>query len=192
MTGGEKLQEYLRKVGGSLGATGRGYQVRVGFMEDAMYQDGKSVATIAAIQEFGATINVAAGSVTVYRLKGKKGQLLRKGRFVRKAKANFVTTHARGAHTITIPPRPFFRNMIKKGAPHWGHDLATALRANDLDVARALGVLGNQLVGEIQTSINETNDPPNAPSTIRRKGAAKPLIDTGQMWKSVSYVVDAP
>ena len=31
---------------------------------------------------------------------------------------------------------------------------------------------------------------PNAPSTIRRKGSAQPLIDTGELRKAITYVVD--
>lgn len=51
MTGGEKLDAYLRQIAGKIEAPGT---LRVGFLEGATYPDGTSVATVAAIQEFGA------------------------------------------------------------------------------------------------------------------------------------------
>lgn len=49
--GGEKLQAALDKIASQLS---RGGTLRVGFLEDAKYPDGTSVAMVAAIQEFGA------------------------------------------------------------------------------------------------------------------------------------------
>jgi hypothetical protein len=49
--GGAGLEAYLQ---GILDNATNAREVRVGFLEDATYPDGKNVATIAAIQEFGA------------------------------------------------------------------------------------------------------------------------------------------
>jgi hypothetical protein len=51
VTGGNKLEVILAKIGN---ATQGASFVRVGFLESATYPDGKKVAMIAAIQEFGA------------------------------------------------------------------------------------------------------------------------------------------
>lgn len=51
IAGGVKYEEWLRKVAAKIGRVGA---VRVGFLEDATYPDGTSVATVAAIQNFGA------------------------------------------------------------------------------------------------------------------------------------------
>ena len=51
VTGGVKFQEYLKTLAQRLGRSGT---VRVGFLEDATYPDGTSVAMVAAIQNFGA------------------------------------------------------------------------------------------------------------------------------------------
>jgi hypothetical protein len=51
LSGGDKLTAALADIGASLGDGGA---VRVGFLENATYPDGKPVAMIAAIQEFGA------------------------------------------------------------------------------------------------------------------------------------------
>lgn len=49
--------------------------------------------------------------------------------------------------------------------------------------------LGNLAVGIIQDAITNLRNPPNAPSTIRIKGSSNPLIDTGHMRSSVTYVI---
>lgn len=51
ITGGVNFQRYLEGVAKKLGQAGN---VRVGFLEDATYPDGTHVATVAAIQNFGA------------------------------------------------------------------------------------------------------------------------------------------
>ena len=53
-SGGEKLQAALAAIDGKLARADGPYRLRVGFLEDAAYPDGKSVAYLAAIQEFGA------------------------------------------------------------------------------------------------------------------------------------------
>jgi hypothetical protein len=50
--------------------------------------------------------------------------------------------------------------------------------------------MGTVIKDQIVQSIVSTNSPPNAPSTVRRKGFDKPLIDTGVMQRSVDFVVE--
>lgn len=52
-----------------------------------------------------------------------------------------------------------------------------------------LELIGLRGQGEIQARIAAGIDPPNAPSTIERKGSSKPLIDTGQLRSSISFAV---
>lgn len=51
VTGGERLAEALRKMRDKIRS---GSEVRVGFLENATYPDGTKVATVAAINNFGA------------------------------------------------------------------------------------------------------------------------------------------
>lgn len=51
ITGGDKLTARLNEIAASLG---KASTLRVGFLENATYPDGTSVAMVAAIQEFGA------------------------------------------------------------------------------------------------------------------------------------------
>lgn len=54
---------------------------------------------------------------------------------------------------------------------------------------QALGLTGTAIVGMIQIKIRQIHNPPNSPETIARKGSSKPLIDFGQMVRSVTYAI---
>ena len=96
-----------------------------------------------------------------------------------------------GAPAAGIPPRPFFRNMIAKKSPEWPKAIRDLLKANQYDALRTLQQSGEAIAGQLRQSIVDTNDPPLAPATIRRKGFSKPLVDTGHMLNSVNYQVKA-
>lgn len=145
VTGGERLERTLSDIA-RLASNAK--EVRVGFLADATYPDGKPVALIAAIQNWGAP--------------------------------------SRG-----IPPRPFFSDMIQKRQHEWGPAIGNLLVNNGYDALRTLQLTGEAVAGQLRTSIVETNDPPLAPSTIRRKGFSKPLVDSGHMLNSVDYEVKA-
>lgn len=56
-----------------------------------------------------------------------------------------------------------------------------------LTARQALGLLGLRAKTLVQRTIIAGVDPPNAPSTIKRKGSSKPLIDHGQLYRSIDY-----
>jgi hypothetical protein len=94
-----------------------------------------------------------------------------------------------GAPGRGIPPRPFFRNMVKNKSGEWPHAIAGVLKRNGYDAAKSLAIVGEAVAGQLRESIIQTNSPPLAASTIARKGFSKPLIDTGHMINSVDYEV---
>ena len=94
-----------------------------------------------------------------------------------------------GAPGAGIPPRPFFRNMIANHKAEWPAAIANLLKANDYDAEKTLGQTGAAIAGQLRQSIVDTNSPPLAESTIRRKGFDKPLIQTSHMINSVDYEV---
>ena len=175
VTGGDKFKVELGKISEKLNGAA---SVQVGFLPDATYPDDKSVAMIAAIQEFGAP---------------------RKG----------------------IPPRPFFRAMIRKESPHWGEDIKALLKDEDFSAKKTLGQMGSMVSAELQQSIIDTNSPALSPVTIMLRSmknkytglpfydkfriavarvkagksaggaSTKPLVDTGHMLDSVDFVVKA-
>lgn len=64
-----------------------------------------------------------------------------------------------GAPAKGIPPRPFFRNMIKKEEGHWGNDVAALLKSTDYDAAKTLGFMGEEIEGELKQSIVDLTEP---------------------------------
>lgn len=128
-----------------------------------------------------------------YQLGGSAGATLRVGFLEGATYPNGTPVAAVAAWneygTRTIPARPFFRNMIAAKSKEWPDGIATQLRLTRYDVALTLQRTGAAIRGQLQLSIRSTNTPPNAPSTIAKKGFNNPLIDTGHMLNSVDYEV---
>lgn len=86
---------------------------------------------------------------------------------------------------------PFFTDMVAAKSPEWPVAMASLLKANDYDALRTLQQTGEAVAGQLRQAIVDTNSPALAPSTIRRKGFAKPLVDTAHLLNSVDYEVKA-
>lgn len=121
--------------------------------------------------------------------------------------------------TGTIPPRPFFSNMVAVYGPEWPEQIAKLLNANNMDAEIALKLMGFVIEDELRQSIVDTNEPAlseitlmlrkmfgNSPEGITGKAVGeaaarvaagestdgvsdKPLILTGQMLRSVGSEV---
>lgn len=75
------------------------------------------MAYIAAINEFGGSAIIPAREQTLhFRYNEKTGEIGH--RFVKAGKGNFAQDVVIPEHTVTIPPRPFFRKMIEHKAPN--------------------------------------------------------------------------
>lgn len=186
MTGGDGLKRRLEEIRKGLG---QGEELRLGFLEGSTYPDGTPTASVATIQEFGATIKVEAHQTTIFRKIDKSGEFMKNGRFVKQGLSNFATTHDVPEHTVTIPARPYFRHMIEAKSSGWGAAMAKNLKATDYDANATLARMGDSISGQLQQSIRDLYDPPLAPSTIRAKKDDKPLIETGHMLNSVAFEV---
>lgn len=88
-----------------------------------------------------------------------------------------------------IPPRPFMRLSIEKNNKNWLNFTKKALLKNNLEIKKTINQLGLLMVGDIQKEITDLRTPPNAESTIKKKGSSNPLIDTGLMRNSVKHKV---
>lgn len=55
---------------------------------------------------------------------------------------------------------------------------------------QAFEIIGQRAVGGIQKRIADGIAPANSPLTIALKGSSKPLIDTGQLRSSITYLVE--
>jgi len=184
-SGGEALQKYLESISESMAkASG----LKVGFLEGSTYDDGTPVPVVAAVNEFGGTIDIPERKQDLhFKYDERTGDVGH--RFVRANKANFVQSVTVPAHKITIPPRPYFRNMIAAKSPEWGEELGKLMVRFDYDASDALAQMGERIKGQLQDSIVALRDPPNAASTLRQKAGSNPLVDTGHMLASVDYEV---
>ena len=88
------------------------------------------------------------------------------------------------------PARPFFRTMIAARQGEWGDAIAANLKANDYNAGTTLEQVGAAIAGQLRQSIATFDGAPLAASTVKAKGFAKQLIDTGVMSNSVDHVVN--
>lgn len=102
-----------------------------------------------------------------------------------------------------IPPRPFitqpfdthrqrYESYLDKTASKVIDQLVKNARGSGAESAQAvvdgrLNRLGLMVVGDIQQDIADRKFTPNAPSTIKKKGSSTPLVDNGQLRRSIDY-----
>lgn len=89
--------------------------------------------------------------------------------------------------TYNIPPRPFFRNALKQNQKKWITFYKRGLKQRDTNIVGKVGVMASS---DIKMSITKTLTPPNAKSTIKKKGSSHPLIDTGLLRSAIDYKVN--
>ena len=78
------------------------------------------------------------------------------------------------------PPRPFIRTCIQKNSRKWFNYFdKTWLQFPD--IRQTLWKLGDKIKGDLSETVKEWSTPPNAPSTVMRKGFNNPLVDSGNM-----------
>lgn len=159
------------------------FEIQAGWFENTKYEDGTSVSGIAAVQNYGAQINVTP------------------------KQRNFL--HYLGIHLknstgeIIIPSRPF---MDKAKARIQGPEGKQVLLQELLRVfegrqtmAQATHRLGAWLRGIIQEEIKNTTEPPLSDATIEirnseyesksKNSSTKPLQGGGIMFSTVQYKV---
>ena len=100
--------------------------------------------------------------------------------------------------TKNIPARPYMRTVAKEKPKVWVGTMVGHIRGRAKDPQAwkdALGKAGEQMVKDIQFSIERGSWTPNAPATIaakKRKGKVEPdhpLMDTGSMLSAVTFEV---
>lgn len=96
--------------------------------------------------------------------------------------------------TETIPARPAITGWADERGDdairEVSDDMARALKAGVSPIQRA-DQLAQKFAAEIQAKISGHVPPPNAQSTIDRKGSSTPLINTGQFRSSIRGKVKA-
>jgi hypothetical protein len=117
----------------------------------------------------------------------------RRGEPINNASLLFIQTN--GSQLKNIPPRPVLEPSIEanKGiiTPHLGAAAKAVMDqrpdAAERELERA-GMIASNCAKRWFTD-PRNNWPPNAPSTVEEKGSDRPLIDTGQLRRAITYVV---
>lgn len=166
------------------------YSVDIGVQAGEMADGGFDMAALAATHEFGATVKLAARTVTTYHRVSKTGNF-KKG-FAKRKRANFAMDHQIGASTIDIPARPFLRNSFDENLDEMTAFVQSVFRrvfVCQILPLQALHLTGQKFTGIVQRKIVDGPWKPNSRATIRRKGSNRPLIDTGRLRQSIRHVV---
>lgn len=92
-----------------------------------------------------------------------------------------------------IPERSFLRAGLRKNFYAITRLNVSSLREvaeGTMTAEVALARTGAVAAGGVQKYIPEGVFIPNAPSTVKKKGSDKPLIDSGHLRQSITYVVE--
>lgn len=96
--------------------------------------------------------------------------------------------------TRNAPARPFmgpaFDENVSKIREQMDLQYQAVIRGTST-LYKAVGIIGQYHVRDIQNKISDNVPPPNSPVTIALKGSDRTLIDTGIMRASVRYVMKA-
>lgn len=107
--------------------------------------------------------------------------------------AELAYIHTNGSPIRNIPARPFIEPGIESKKEQIGEKFGQAIKngltgKDPIPELEKAGMIGqNAARGWFTNPAN--NWPPNSPKTIAKKGSNKPLIDTAEMRKSITYVV---
>ncbi len=118
--------------------------------------------------------------------------------------AYIATINEFGSPSRNIPARPFMRPTVIRGRDFWKEFVMQETKKaynGRQTVSGMFNALGLNVSGEIGRSISEVFEPPLSPVTIRARlrklenqvtigNLYKPLVETGLMFTSVTYVVE--
>lgn len=104
--------------------------------------------------------------------------------------AQLMAIHEFG--TEHIPERAPIRKTMAKNGENYGGMFEKAIMGvleGNSDADLILNRIGAQVAGDVVGEIQSGVGPELSPSTIKRKGSDRPLIDTGALVQSISYEV---
>lgn len=150
------------------------HQVEIGIFADASRDGAVPMLVIAAANEFGAKIP-----------------------------KRFKTTHVQGpwgstkerdesAKWVIIPERSYLRAWFDENVDVLQATMERLIGQvveGKISGRAALETIGGYVVTHVQAYMVDLKTPPNAPSTIARKGSSNPLIDTSQLKDAITWRV---
>lgn len=153
-----------------------------------------TMAKLGAIHEFGADIDHPGG--TSYGYASQAAYERNEVRFLgasggtrhQPLPGGYIELGVTGPHKITIPARPWLVPGVQSGTVDYLRVIEKGVKKGD-NLDMVLERVGIVAVGNVQQYMTDLKTPPNAPSTIAKKGSSNPLIDSGAMRASVTYSV---
>lgn len=118
---------------------------------------------------------------------------IKKGSSYSEAYKLYLLSH--GSPAYRVPPRPIIEPAIEANIEVLAKGLKKAmehfLEGDKENGESELNRVGLRAQGYVRGWFTDprNNWPPNAPSTVQRKGSDRPLIDTGELRKSITYIV---
>lgn len=106
--------------------------------------------------------------------------------------AELMFIHTNGSPARNIPKRPTIEPTIDENKAKITEKFKNAVNKilqNKGDGKDDLEKLGLWIVNKVKARFGSDELAENAPSTIAKKGSDRPLIDTGQLRNSVTYVI---
>lgn len=182
--GFQELQDELAK---ELNALKSNKVVTVGIHEEAgdVESGDLTMASLGAINEFGADIKHPGG--TSYGYASKAAADRDEVRFL-KTGSGYMELGVTQPHVINIPARPWLEPGVASATPELLQTIQDGIEAGQ-SMDQILEAVGVAAAGKVKVYMTELKSPPNAASTVRKKGSNNPLIDSGALRQSVTHQV---
>lgn len=166
-------------------------KARFGIIEPATYPDGESVAFVGYVNEYGYEGKIPKRQGVVRHIINEEtGEFKNKGKFATKKKANFERQVTIPEYDLKIPARPFFRSAVAKNRDKLGPMLIKFM-GQGRSADEAMRLVCEHMVDELKESVITWEEPPNAASTIKKKGFNAPLRGVDRLLRnSFSYEID--
>lgn len=107
--------------------------------------------------------------------------------------ATIMAVNNFGSADGRIPGRPVLQPAVEEGAPVYrrlAEVMLPKVLSGEMEMRVLLEQMGSLAEGHVKQYMTDLRTPPNAQSTIDKKGSDNPLIDTGALRQSIRYVID--
>lgn len=104
-----------------------------------------------------------------------------------------AAVHEYGAPAARIPQRSFIRAPVDEHAADIARlqkVLLAQVVEGKIELKPALDAMGSKIAAWCQNAISDGIAPALAPATVAKKKSSKPLVDTGQLKSSITWVVE--
>lgn len=107
--------------------------------------------------------------------------------------AGLALVHEFGSETAGVPQRSFLRSTVDENERKYVRIMKARLveiTKQRITAKAALTEIGERVRSDVLDKIRGGIPPPNAPSTVARKGSSTPLVDTGQLLQAITSKVE--